>query len=1381
MNEMKYCEYFDINETYFPCIDESAINAGVDWKQTYPHETFIKLLKTTENMLGGATKRSIWIHGAYGTGKSQCAYALKKILEVPEDELRAYWDRYEPLKKEMPLLGKLLGHKEKGIVTAFRYASGSIDSPQQLFLAVQESIKGALEVQGISYKGENTLKESVINWMEQPAQKAFVNSLLEKPEWKSLFAESSADEIVNKLRKNVGVPALMNNIFRLASREGITALSLDADQLRAWIKDIIETNVIKIVLVWDEFSDFFRLNKNSLGEFQKVVSICEELPFYLIVVTHPITSISSNDDSWKIVQQRFDRIEIELPENIAFDLIGHAFNVKEAARAQWNSMTGGLEATLPNSITAVMRAVNITDRKVMRQILPLHPFAALILKNIAHAFQSNQRSMFDFIKTSHDTDVKAFQWFISQYGPMDDEQPLLTVDMLWDFFYVKGKEYLTADIKIILDTFSQQTMLTEKEKKVLKAVLIMQAIDQRLGGTLPILKPTDQNLSYAFEGISEYENSAKNIAKGLEQKGVLISTPIGDGKKVYGAAVLAGDSAKIEQAKNDIRKKSTTSRLVEEGDMLPTSLSLSPALKLRYALASETGAMQVVTVSDFARVMDVLKNKDDSWRFYAVLALAKDEDEAQRFRALIKRTIANEDYKKIIVIDALSSPLGLELFEQYVEYSAMAIYYQGNNIQQAKDNSRKAKDVLNRAWRDKIHDGQFFVYTYANQDGFRSIGANDVQVTLQTLVLNKFKYVFDFTKGLTETQLKLTTTKQVARYGMGDLDIKGLIAGCEKSVLGLVWNREKYWLVPELQGAEIVALKKAVDATVEEAFASHGQISIDEIYDLLQDKYGFSPCNLSAFLTGFLLKEYNSDPYRCVNAEGYPEAMTPDKLAEMIGNCIGKSHKVTYIVKMTQEEKAFYDATETAWGVPATACSSPSQVSSLLSNKIRDLGYPIWCLEEVDTLGVFDIVKKYIGLVQSVGNTTHNLAIEIGKIMMQKPTLAQNLAELLTSDKCKDGMREYLKHFESGKLVTLAAEIGAENLLLSDIKKIFSIKHSALWESETGQEEIRKLITEYEVVKITNQLLNVSCPSKDRAFREWREQLKFICVSCDALRLKRPTLDKVLALLLKIVNNEDILPDMMRELLAGLTDHRAELQDILKSKLFIFEELYGAYLEGFTDIEKEEIQASINSEMFTMTATASNQVVKQAAETYRKNQIKTQLFNSWKSLTGSKTPREWSIKFQIPILCLVEPTIFGEAKKAFTTLNSSMQSDSEIRAAMEFLNNNAGLFDAVKSEDFRNQKFMEVIVGNYTAVLSDIQKIKAALDELPIDAYDWYDHPLVKRKIQAMANAEYFAGGSDKAMHMIDEMSDAELKKRLKELVQKDIDLGVKIIMNGGK
>ena len=40
------------------------------------------------------------------------------------------------------------------------------------------------------------------------------------------------------------------------------------------------------------------------------------------------------------------------------------------------------------------------------------------------------------------------------------------------------------------------------KKLYLKTVLMMQAIDQRLGGTIDLFKATEQNLSYVFEGIS---------------------------------------------------------------------------------------------------------------------------------------------------------------------------------------------------------------------------------------------------------------------------------------------------------------------------------------------------------------------------------------------------------------------------------------------------------------------------------------------------------------------------------------------------------------------------------------------------------------------------------------------------------------------------------------------------------------------------------------------------------------------------------------------------------------------------------------------------------------------------------------------------------------
>lgn len=1385
VQNLKYCEYFDVNEKYFPCIDESAINSGAAWDTTYPHQTFIDLLNRTEKMLSGNTNRSIWIHGAYGTGKSQCAYTLKKLLEVPETEVRNYWNKFEPLKKNPVLLEKLVGHKAQGIVTAYRYASGSISTPQQLFFAVQESIKKALDVHEVSYKGENSLKESAISWLEDPIHNQFIDALLQKPKWMSTFSQSSADEIINTLKKSSDVSSLMDDIFSLAAEEGITALNLSADSLRKWIIDIIDKNNIKLVLIWDEFSDYFRQNSTSLGEFQKIVSICQEKPFYFVIVTHPLSSLAKEYDSsdktnpWSVVQQRFDKVEITLPDNIAFELIGHAFSVKPAAKANWKQMTEDLNSYVTNARKAVIKAANINDQNVMRDILPIHPIAALVLKNIASAFQSNQRSMFDFIKTPKDMDVNAFQWFIQNTSPLSD-RPFLTVDMLWDFFYEKGKDYLSSDIRLILDTFPQQTQLNDKEKIVLMTVLIMQSIDQRLGGALPILKPTDQNLSYAFEGdTGELENSCKSIAKALVNKGILIENPIANGKKVYSAAVLAGDGAKIEAFKKEIREKQgTTAKLVSEGAAVATALSLPPALKLRYALELDSGKLPVVTMSNFKKVMDVLKSKDVDWHFYAVLALAKTDEEAQSFRTLIKKTIADPVYKNIAVIDALSTPLGLEAFEQYVDYSAMSMYYSGNNGQQSKENAKKAKDVLERDWKDRIHDGQFIVFTYANQDGEKAAGAGAVHTIMQTIVLKRFKHVQDFTKGLSETQLKLTTPKPVAKYGMGVMEIKGLISGCEKSVLGKFWSKNEYWKDEELAGEHIVIIKKSVDKMIDDAFNSSGKISIGEIYDYLETTYGFSVCNLSAFITGFLLKEYSSEPYRSMDAEGHRDSMTPDKLSEMIGNYIGKNPKATYIVNLTPEEKAFYELTENAWNITANTCSSPQQAGTLVLAKMRDLSYPVWCLEDMDTAGVFDLVKLYIKLVQSKGDKAHDVANEIGKIAIQRPSSAQNLKALLTLDNCKKGMHIFLERFENGKLLNVAKEINAEDSVLSDIKKLFNVQYSALWIGSTGEDEIRKLITEYEVVKSTNIFLNVTVRSKEAAFKAWRETLKFIGFSCESIRAKKPALDKFFYNLLRIANYEDMLPDNMKSFLDEMTNHNAEIRNVLGNTLAVFIDIYAPYLEGFTDTECEEIKNSITSEMFTISSTASNAIVKKAAEDYRKNQVKSQLYKLWSDKSGgSKNPRVWSEKYRTPILCCVNASLYAEAKKAFATLNSSTQSEADIKEALAFIKE-ADFFDEIASTDYRDKCFAKRIIGDYTSLISDIDAVRDTLESTGISAYEWNDNPTIMSKVSSMAAAEYNAGGSDKVVDIIEGMNDAELKKWLTDIVRKDMGLGVKIIIN---
>lgn len=1390
MPNKKYSAYFEIDEKYWPQVSEASIAASPEsWKRTFPHKTFIEMLNAMERILGRREMRSLWIEGAYGTGKSQCAYALKKMLDAPEEELRAYWDKYDALKNNADLLERLIGYKKQGIVTAIRFSSGDIFSPKELLLAIQDTLKEALKTAEL-YEGENTLKEGAIAWLEEPAQKDFFDALLKKPEWSAIFSQSNADDVLKKLRKEGDVRDLMGNIFRLASKEGVTAMNIDVDKLIAWLTDVIDKNNVKIVFIWDEFSDYFRNNRESLSVFQKLAELVSDKPFFLVVVTHETGQLfpNPNETTWKKVRDRFVSSIITLPDNIAFDLIGQAFYEKTAAKAEWDKLADDLNARVHYSRQQVMDTASIKDDKVIKKIMPLHPMAALLLKNIAAAFQSNQRSMFDFIKSSDTTSVKAFQWFIENSGP-HDEYPLLTVDMLWDFFYEKGKDNLTPDIRLILDTYQHQAGLTIKEQVVLKAILIMQAIDQRLAGNIELFKATEQNLKYVFEGVSSgLETEYRGIAKGLLDKGVLVLKPFGK-SHAYSVAVLAGDQSKIDDHKKKLRLDSTTAKLVTDGN-LSSLLSLSPALKLRFETEPDIGITSV-TLDDFTRKINSLKGKPD-WKFNAVIALAKNDSEAFSLREKIKAAALEEDCKHIVFIDALSTPLGADAFEQYVEHQAMALYHESSNKAASRESADRAKRILDQDWKNRIYNGQFIVYSILNKEGEKVGNAAGVDSILQNIVTKRFEHAFDFAKGLTENQLKLTTmVKASAKCGIAQ-NTSGVVVGVEKHILPSVWKVDKYWENPSTSSLSISKIKIELEALIEGAFAMDGagQISIEGIYNLLEGKYGFPPCNLSAFLTGFLLKEYGSEPYRYRDESGAHEPMTPDKLSEMIANYInhrgkigkaGKAPKQTYIVKITAEEMAFYKLTEKAWRLKSNSCSSLNQATSDVSNEMKKIGLPVWSLKELGEPGLFDTVQKYIELVQKdKSSDAQKTLVEIGRIASLMPSLGDNLHNFINRDNCIKGMEMFLLSFEGGRIPELARLIGAEGSVIEDVRSLFDVKHSALWDKPTGEDEIRKLLTEYGFVKETNDILNSSARSTKDAFKGWREKLQFLGISHEALRSKYSALTSLFDLLFKIHKNEDILPDQLKAFHANITAHRDEIRELLNNETGIFAEVYAPYLEGFSESDIAEVKSKLPHGLFGMPQNTCNARVKETAEEFRKNQLKTKLFNFWKEKTGTKSPHDWSDRFRTPIICCVSESDYGRAKKVFETLNKNMGTDTEIKEAIAYLETTK-LFEALSDEGFRKTAFERGIIGSYKALLQNSETVREALESLPVDVYDWQDHPDVKGRVKQLAQAEYNAGGSDRALVKIDGMDDAQLKDYLKRLVKESMVVGIEILADGGK
>lgn len=1046
MSEKKiYKEYFDIDPKYYAAVTADLIKQGkVSWKNFYPHETFVKLLEKTHTVLSGKDPRSLWVEGAYGTGKSHAALTVKSLLEASDDEVRAYFEDYG---LSNDLCQKLITDKNSGkLITVHRIGSGSIRSDQDLILAVQDSIMSALSENGLENHGEASLKEATLKWLEKDANRDYFNALIHEDEYAWAFGGEDVTTIIKKLNDNNEVQKTMCNIFKVAEDNGITALRLDVQGMANWIKDIIaKNNISAILFVWDEFTEFFQNNPNSLTGFQTLAEISLSHPFYFMIVSHESRSLFVNADTAKKILDRFvPPVKIELPENMAFRLMAQAMKktsdsvlanewseYAQELNDQLTSVRNTIESSAKRESTMGQKTV-ISDTE-LQSIVPIHPYAALLLKHLSVAFSSNQRSMFDFIISNDMTDAKGFKWFINTYGPLDN-QNLLTIDMLWDFFNGKGQNGLNDDVRVILDSYNllQSDKLTPDEQRVFKTVLLLQAISQRISG-VELLRPNDMNVDLAFSGTDWSKGKGKSIAEKLCRDGLIFKKPVGGGKMEYTVANSTGDAATIEKKKQEIIAETKTQNLIVNADLL-TAIQLPASIKGRFE-------MEGVAIGNFAVAVSKASQSIKPNRFKTLVSFAMDDREAGQIKDFTIKA-ANDSEENMVFIECLTT-MGQDLIEQYIENMAYSRYYAQNDKARATNFEKQAIRCLNE-WKQKISAGAFMLYTSDNRSGVRLAGLQALQDELKAVEHKKYYY------GLSQYSVIDNMFAKGPLAQGAECGINQTLAGTFKSsneknslanALTGAWGIDEYWKDPSKKSLTIVRIKNKVEEVVQQGFSNAaGRVSILSIFEALEDApYGFIPSNIAAFVMGFVLKEYAVSDYFWSNSSN-SESMSVDKMKQMIANALNqkvtpnRNYKEEYIVEMSSEQKAFLNCTAKVFNISNAQCGSIESARDQIRSRMKQLTFPIWCVKSLlatENLSssiedISEVIDCYCGIANTANSTKSSesdLADAIGRKINENPNIVDDLTKLITNEKCKAGMLVYIRNYRSGLLETLALEV----------------------------------------------------------------------------------------------------------------------------------------------------------------------------------------------------------------------------------------------------------------------------------------------------------------------------------------------------------------------
>jgi len=1394
-----YKDYISIDKDFIPVFSKNWDKKYPDrWKSFYPHNTFKDILNdlaSSLEMSSNESRKSLWISGPYGTGKTFASFVIKHILEDDIEDVKTYFEKQEI---SLSLFNRFSGLKQKNdILVVHRSSSSGIIGDNKLFSSIQESIKQALDEKGYTYKGGKSLRDVILDTLTDPNSLFNFSGAFNK--YKEKFTEySSCEDVIRDLRELDIEESLdlLQRIMEVADREGFN-WSRTPEDIIAWIEDIIKgNNLYAIVFIWDEFSDFFQNNQKSITGFQELAQASGTIPFYFLLITHKVhSSYLPDPDVKKKIEARFKLKNIEMADTTAFMLMKNALKKTEDLKDEWNAISRELWTKVEKMVSRI-NGKYTTDVKndELKELLPLHPYAAYMLKEISSSISSNQRTMFQFLSgdPGQDEQVKHnFRWYIENHSL--NGWYFLTCDYIWDYFFNFDNVDLDEGTRNIIahyNTFENQCE-NEDEKRVLKTVLLLCAMNQKGLGALVrsstnIMKPTLSNISYAFEG-TVLQDKIRIIMDKFVKKGILGGMPEGQ-DILYVTQSRNLDEERYRQIKEDLLNSIKFEKLVSDQNYnIAGHFKLSGFANTRFEVIYST---HIDVRRKLADIESLPLNKVP-----LVFLFAKTEEDSVKNNSIIDR-ILKEYQRDIIIADMSSEPLGEQRFDNFIEMKAKARYFHTIDPNQTKLYDNNAKNVIEE-WKSKLDITTITLYS-KHEIPIQIQGNVSFKERIKELNAKLYTYgletITDNDKLFSESGFRET----VAVMGMDKAPITSTYSYLnlikKKLLEANIWSHYDYVKMNSYHA--VSQMKIAVEELIAKSFSNNSSVRIADIWSILQSKpFGLMNCTGSVFIMGFLLKEYADNKfYKKDGINTVP--LTHDGLADMIFSIIKgqpKSENLS-IVKMTPEHEIFCKITGEIFRIPSDKQNSIQDIAHEIKTYLPNANFPLWSLkpyiEETDTFGlkdkvlpIIDLLCEFISTDKKEGRDETKIAEEIAQLYQSDAGIKEYLKNIVTSDNLKTGMEIYVAQ-KRPELIQLARKLGiADKAYISELKNKLTYDSSWLWNKGDIDKKIEEVYEDYKLIDKINRILTRKVSSLQEAAFGIRDKISAIKMPYEFFKDSCKNLNTVFLLLISIYKSSSIRDENKQALASELEQKSDELNSFFNNQYNLFRKRISEVLNiEICDEECRELYNKVDSNVIGGDIEQYVQTLKQYYVQYQKNKKYNLLIEKWRQLTGVETPSKWSEIYRIPILCMFSDEL-DDARAAFGIINRTQTSinEEQISSAINFLTNSNNMCK-LKDVSLCNTIFKEFISGDYDIIIddNDIENIKnILLRRLSNNVYEWYVRKgEIDNIIKEYASDKYRKSYYSVVFQKIDSLSPEMAKDYLKELIKNEPLVGIRIMKN---
>lgn len=976
-------------------------------------------------------KKSIWVQGTYGTGKSHSTSVVKHILCDEYEEIEDFINTIQDKTLKYKLTTYRKNHRAFPVVLKGRYTI--VDVKDMLYVLQQET-RNALKKAGIEINIK-TDYETAINMLDNESYDSWWNSLLNNE--LKIYCKDKEQIRQQLLDNNKDILNIIDNKFKKE-----TGGSFGTKNIIEWLKDVkrqISAQGVYdgLFIIWDEFTSLLSGQecRSILNTVQDIAELSNAYDnnqnpenIYILLVTHKNMEQTDayrqrDEEEKKLAQDRFINCEYKMQPNTIYHILSSSLNKKDESKLQ-ELIDERIKKSfaVTEVIDKIVSDIQGDNKEVVEKIVslyPIHPYTAYLSTFVSRQLGASERSVFNYL---NDQKV-GFKGFLNE---KIDEKLFLLSDSIWDFFLTINNVSLTnPKLGEIINKYNLHLDDVKKKGKkfvsVFKTVLLLNALNSVVDNSEDVIernlvKPNETNIIDCYAGVLD-SNNINGILEFLDQHNIIMRSP--DGLfEVSTSAISQKELHDLMLVKTQYYNEITKafSDYPFDSDELRKYLKTNSSQTVRNVEVIEVSSTlknpQIET-----NIQSKIENPLISGNSLFVLEVFSHEDYADTDKlptrqrsekeiedSLVKMSL-KENFSNVVFVN-VREKLPAKEMKYFIEYTARYDMFQKNNTSSSEEGKRAQKNAggtIKKWIQHIIYDGELFV-------AFRGKGIICKVSELANDITNKYiPFIFDSgldkirlikkeaiwkeknRKSTIETFLYQQTRDDIeSKLKCGDItNLKPLLKDDDNNY---IFDNSMNLLMSAPESHPVVKAINTINKSINIAKNKNPIINLaNELRFLFEPPFGYSGNMVSYATVCIALKQYIDKIF--IAKEGTKVINTTMKdLIEALFNAIlkGKQSSKLSVRFSSDDEIELIDQLNSVFGLKEQGLVS---VRWKIREKFKtDCGIPLWMLK------VITEDSKLIALSNELFNLTVEIDDNISITQMKRlnKSLIENKYKLIT-------------------------------------------------------------------------------------------------------------------------------------------------------------------------------------------------------------------------------------------------------------------------------------------------------------------------------------------------------------------------------------------------